>query len=61
MLSLGSTTTPSVPRDTVTAWNGMRGKQGGDPTKLAKGLVRRQAKDTTLRCGPRPRRRGPGG
>ena len=26
-------------RQTVTAWNGMNGKQGGDPAKLAKALV----------------------
>ena len=26
-------------RQTVTAWSGMSGKQGGDPTKLARGLV----------------------
>ncbi len=32
-------------RQTVTAWNGMRGKQGGDPTKLAKGLVRLASQD----------------
>jgi NAD(P)-dependent dehydrogenase (short-subunit alcohol dehydrogenase family) len=26
-------------KQTVTAWNGMNGKQGGDPAKLAKALV----------------------
>jgi NAD(P)-dependent dehydrogenase (short-subunit alcohol dehydrogenase family) len=26
-------------RQTVTAWNGMNGRQGGDPAKLAAGLV----------------------
>src|SRR4029450_4971541 len=27
-------------KQTVTAWNGMNGKQGGDPAKLAAALVR---------------------
>lgn len=26
-------------RQTITAWNGMNGKQGGDPAKLAKALI----------------------
>jgi hypothetical protein len=26
-------------RETVAAWSGMSGKQGGDPAKLARGLV----------------------
>jgi NAD(P)-dependent dehydrogenase (short-subunit alcohol dehydrogenase family) len=26
-------------RDTITAWNGMNGRQGGDPAKLARALV----------------------
>jgi NAD(P)-dependent dehydrogenase (short-subunit alcohol dehydrogenase family) len=48
LLSAGSTTyaEPSIAdyaqrtRETVAAWNGMDGKQGGDPAKLAGALVR---------------------
>ena len=36
---LPSTTTPSAPAQTVAAWSGMNGKQGGDPAKLADALV----------------------
>jgi NAD(P)-dependent dehydrogenase (short-subunit alcohol dehydrogenase family) len=32
-------------RETVVAWKGMSGKQGGDPTKLAKALVRLASED----------------
>src|SRR5439155_27245427 len=32
-------------KQTVTAWNGMSGTQGGDPTKLAKALVRLASQD----------------
>jgi NAD(P)-dependent dehydrogenase (short-subunit alcohol dehydrogenase family) len=32
-------------RQTVTAWNGMNGRQGGDPAKLAEALVRLAAQD----------------
>jgi NAD(P)-dependent dehydrogenase (short-subunit alcohol dehydrogenase family) len=47
LLSPDSTTfaEPSIPdyaeqtRETVTAWSGMSGKQGGDPVKLAKAIV----------------------
>jgi NAD(P)-dependent dehydrogenase (short-subunit alcohol dehydrogenase family) len=47
LLSPDSTTfaEPSIPdyaeqtRETVTAWRGMNGKQGGDPVKLAKAIV----------------------
>ncbi|GAB3759683.1 oxidoreductase [Ramlibacter monticola] len=47
LLSPDSTTfaKPSIPdyaeqtRETVTAWSGMNGKQGGDPAKLAKAIV----------------------
>ena len=34
-----STITPSALRETVTAWSGMNGKQGGDPAKLAEAIV----------------------
>ena len=48
LLTLGSTTyaKPSIDdyaertRETVAAWSGMDGKQGGDPAKLANALVR---------------------
>src|SRR5579862_2494816 len=48
LLTPGSTTLaqPSIDdyaqrtRETVAAWSGMSGKQGGDPAKLARGLVR---------------------
>lgn len=33
-------------RDTVSAWNGMSGKQGGDPTKLAAAIVTLASKET---------------
>lgn len=47
LLSAGSTTyaAPSIEdyaertRETVTAWSGMDGKQGGDPAKLARAIV----------------------
>jgi NAD(P)-dependent dehydrogenase (short-subunit alcohol dehydrogenase family) len=47
LLSPNSTTfaRPSIPdyaeqtRETVIAWSGMNGKQGGDPAKLAKAIV----------------------
>jgi NAD(P)-dependent dehydrogenase (short-subunit alcohol dehydrogenase family) len=53
LLSPGSTTfaEPSVAdyaeqtRETVTAWSGMSGKQGGDPAKLAKAVVELAAMD----------------
>src|SRR3989449_3941259 len=32
-------------RQTVTAWNGMNGQQGGDPTKLAEALVQLAGQD----------------
>ena len=32
-------------QQTVAAWNGMNGKQGGDPAKLAKALVQLATKD----------------
>jgi NAD(P)-dependent dehydrogenase (short-subunit alcohol dehydrogenase family) len=48
LLTQGSTryAEPSIPdyaertRQTVSAWNGMDGRQGGDPAKLAHALVR---------------------
>ena len=53
LLSAGSTTyaPPSIgdyaerTRQTVAAWSGMNGKQGGDPTKLANALVQLAARD----------------
>ena len=32
-------------RETITAWNGMSGQQGGDPAKLAVALVRLAGQD----------------
>jgi hypothetical protein len=32
-------------RQTVTAWNGMNGLQGGDPAKLAKALIQLASQD----------------
>ena len=36
---LASRTTPSAPTQTIEAWKGMNGEQGGDPKKLAAALV----------------------
>jgi len=45
-------------KQTVTAWKGMNGLQGGDPAKLAKALVELASQDVPpLRWGRRRRRR----
>ena len=47
-------------RQTVTAWNGMNGRQGGDPAKLATALVRLVGAGRAAAALGRRRRRRPG-